>query len=30
LLKMKEPQVIDVCKITIMKIEDFDNSMLVI
>ncbi len=30
LLQMKEPQVTNVCKITIMKIEDFDEVVLVI
>ncbi len=30
LLKMKEPQVTDVCKVTIMKIKDFDETMLVV
>jgi hypothetical protein len=30
LLKMKEPQVTSVCKVTIIKIEDFDEAMLVV
>jgi hypothetical protein len=30
LLQMKEPQVTNVCKITIMKVEDFDEVVLVI
>ncbi len=30
LLQMKEPQVTNVCKITTMKIEDFDDIVLVI
>lgn len=30
LLKMKEPHVIDVCKVTTMKIKHFDEIMLVV
>jgi len=30
LLKMKKPQVIDVCKITTIKIKDFDEVVLVV
>lgn len=30
LLKMKDTQVIDVCKVTTMKVEDFDEAMLVV
>lgn len=30
LLKMKEAQVVNVCKLTITKVEDFDEAMLII
>jgi hypothetical protein len=30
LLKMEEAQIVDVCKITATKIEDFDEAMLVV
>jgi hypothetical protein len=30
LLKMKDTQVIDVCKVTTMKVEDFDETMPIV
>jgi len=30
LLKVKDTEVIDVCKVTIMKVEDFDETMSIV